>query len=66
MGLEIGVLPTGKWNAITDVPDVCVGQVTIIRGDGMLIIGKYRRDRIKNHISEPEDSLTPKQITFVT
>lgn len=35
LGLKIGVLPTGKWNAITDVPDVRVGQVTIIRGDNV-------------------------------
>lgn len=31
-GLEIGVLPTGKWNAITDVPGVKVGHSTIQKG----------------------------------
>lgn len=31
-GLEIGVLPTGKWNAITDVPGVRVGHTTIQKG----------------------------------
>src|SRR3970040_2193374 len=31
-GIAIGVLQTGKWNAITDVPNVEVGQKTIIRG----------------------------------
>ncbi len=32
-GIAIGVLPTGQWNAITDVPGVTVGQKTLIRGD---------------------------------
>lgn len=31
-GIDIGVLQTGKWNAITDVPNVEVGHKTIIRG----------------------------------
>ncbi len=33
MGLRIGVLPAGKWNAITDVPGVLVGHYTLIEGD---------------------------------
>lgn len=33
VGLRIGVLPTGTLNAITDVADVRVGQVTIVQGD---------------------------------
>lgn len=32
-GIETGVLKTGPLNAITDVPGVKVGQVTIIEGD---------------------------------
>ncbi len=32
-GVKIGVLPTGKNNAITDVAGVKVGQVTRIEGD---------------------------------
>ncbi|GAA3920302.1 P1 family peptidase [Luteimonas lutimaris] len=32
-GIAIGVLPTGQWNAITDVPGVTVGQKTLVRGD---------------------------------
>jgi len=28
-GIKIGVIPTGQWNAITDVPGVKVGQVTL-------------------------------------
>jgi len=33
LGIAPGVLPVGKWNAITDVPGVCVGHVTLIDGD---------------------------------
>ncbi|WP_298735145.1 P1 family peptidase [uncultured Chitinophaga sp.] len=32
LGLRIGVMPTGQWNAITDVPGVKVGHTTIIKG----------------------------------
>ncbi len=34
-GIDIGVMPTGKWNAITDVPGVKVGQVTLQQGDSV-------------------------------
>ncbi len=34
-GIEIGVLKTGKYNAITDVPGVKVGQVTLSQGDSI-------------------------------
>lgn len=34
-GITIGVLPTGKWNAITDVPGVLVGHTTISRADSI-------------------------------
>ena len=33
LGIEVGVLPTGPLNAITDVPGVLVGQVTVSEGD---------------------------------
>jgi len=33
LGIKIGVLPTGKLNAITDVAGVKVGQITLIEGD---------------------------------
>jgi D-aminopeptidase len=33
LGIQVGVLPTGPLNAITDVEDVRVGQTTIIRGN---------------------------------
>jgi len=32
-GLQPGVLPAGKYNSITDVPDVRVGHKTLISGD---------------------------------
>lgn len=35
LGVRIGVLPTGKWNAITDVPGVMVGHTTLIKGDSV-------------------------------
>ena len=34
-GVPIGVIPTGKYNAITDVADVTVGQVTLMQGDSI-------------------------------
>lgn len=35
LGLKIGVLPPGAFNAITDVAGVTVGQTTIIRGENV-------------------------------
>ena len=32
IGISTGVLPTGDWNAITDVPGVKVGHTTVIKG----------------------------------
>ena len=40
LGLQIGTLPTGTYNAITDVPGVKVGHVTLNKGKGKLIVGK--------------------------
>ncbi len=34
-GLKIGVLPTGKFNAITDVTGVTIGHSTIIKGENV-------------------------------
>lgn len=31
-GIETGIIEPGEWNAITDVPGVKVGQVTLIKG----------------------------------
>jgi D-aminopeptidase len=35
LGIEVGVLPTGPLNAVTDVAGVEIGQTTIIRGDNI-------------------------------
>lgn len=35
LGINIGVLSPGKLNAITDVPNVRVGQITITRNDSI-------------------------------
>ena len=35
LGVSIGVLPTGRWNAITDVAGVRVGHRTIVEGDSI-------------------------------
>jgi D-aminopeptidase len=35
LGIEIGVMQPGQFNAITDVPGVKVGHVTLIKGDNI-------------------------------
>jgi D-aminopeptidase len=40
LGITIGRLSPGPWNAITDVPGVRVGHSTLIRGEGPLIVGQ--------------------------
>lgn len=40
LGVELGQYPTGRWNAITDVAGVKVGQVTLNRGSGKLVPGE--------------------------
>ena len=35
LNIRIGVMPTGKLNAITDVPGVLVGQTTLIKADSI-------------------------------
>lgn len=35
IGLVVGILPTGPLNALTDVPGVLVGQVTVVEGDSV-------------------------------
>ena len=34
LGIKIGILDHGMNNSITDVPEVSVGHVTLIEGDG--------------------------------
>ena len=40
LGIAIGGLQTGPLNAITDVAGVKVGHVTLIAGDGPLVVGE--------------------------
>jgi D-aminopeptidase len=40
LGIIIGSLPTGQFNAITDVAGVRVGHTTVIHGDGELRAGQ--------------------------
>ena len=40
MGIVIGYLTPGRWNAITDLPGVRVGHSTLIVGDGPLVVGQ--------------------------
>ncbi len=40
LGITIGRLPIGPWNAITDVAGVRVGHATLISGDGPLVVGR--------------------------
>ncbi len=40
IGINIGILPTGRHNSITDVPDVKVGHVSLVEGEGKLVPGK--------------------------
>jgi len=35
LGVKPGILPTGKWNAITDVAGVRVGHATLVEGDSV-------------------------------
>ncbi|WP_419999951.1 P1 family peptidase [Streptomyces boninensis] len=40
LGIAIGELPTGPYNAITDVAGVRVGHHTLVSGDGPLDVGR--------------------------
>jgi D-aminopeptidase len=40
LGIEIGLGCPGPLNAVTDVGGVRVGQATIVRGDGPLVVGE--------------------------
>ncbi len=40
LGITIGTLPPGRWNAITDVAGVKVGHHTLIDGEGPLEVGR--------------------------
>ena len=40
LGVRIGRLRPGPWNAITDVAGVRVGHTTLVEGDGPLVVGQ--------------------------
>jgi len=40
LGIFLGRLHPGRWNAITDVPGVRVGHTTLIAGEGPLVRGQ--------------------------
>jgi D-aminopeptidase len=40
LGIEIGTLPPGPYNAITDVPGVRVGHTTLVEGSGRHVRGR--------------------------
>ena len=40
IGIKIGTMSPGRYNAITDVEGVGVGHSTIIEGEGALVVGK--------------------------
>jgi D-aminopeptidase len=40
LGIAIGRLSPGRWNAITDVQGVAVGHTTLISGEGPLVVGQ--------------------------
>jgi D-aminopeptidase len=54
LGIRIGVLSPGKWNAITDVPGVLVGHITLIKGDsvrtGVTAILPYNGNIFQNKV----------------
>src|SRR4051812_492134 len=39
IGIRLGRMSPGRWNAITDVPGVLVGQTTLISGEGRHVPG---------------------------
>jgi len=40
IGIDIGIFLSGKYNAITDVKGIKVGQVTLVEGEGKLVPGQ--------------------------
>lgn len=40
LGIAIGSMTPGRWNAITDVPGVRVGHATVVEGEGPLVVGR--------------------------
>lgn len=53
-GIEIGILKPGKYNAITDVFGVTVGQITLLKGDsvntGVTVILPHKDNIFQNKV----------------
>lgn len=66
LGIVIGALPTGPFNAITDVAGVRIGHTTVIHGDGGLRTGEGPArtgvTAIHPHEGSAFDSLVPAAI----
>ncbi len=56
LGIKIGQYSSGKWNAITDVPGVKVGHLTIQEGHGSLLPG-YGPVRTGTTVIIPRDDV---------
>lgn len=54
LGIESGILTPGKWNAITDVKGVSIGQKTLIAGDsirtGVTVILPHQGNIFQNKV----------------
>jgi D-aminopeptidase len=55
LGIRLGVLPTGQHNALTDVPGVAVGHVSLIHGDSV----RTGVTAIRTHTGDPFREKTP-------
>ena len=55
LGVRIGSMKPGKWNAITDVPGVRVGHTTLIQGESI---------RTGVTVVSPHDSIFSEYVTF--
>ncbi len=58
-GIVIGTMPPGKYNAITDVPGVAVGHVTLVSGDGPQPGTRSCADRRHRDPPAPGQSVPP-------
>ena len=51
LGLSVGQLQPGPLNAITDVAGVRVGSVTLIEGDGPLVVSGLEQPLQLTHLT---------------
>jgi D-aminopeptidase len=59
LGIRIGELETGGFNAVTDVPGIRVGHVTLIQGEGPLQVGQGPVRTGVTAILPPSDQANP-------